>query len=341
MGTYMARRLVARFSPLSRLGTPPSPRSSHGVSVHNSMLYVVGGEGEARKPIDMAVHILPLQDPAAEWRKVEHDESSPPVRFGHAQAVAGGKLMLFGGRAGTQMEEAILDDLWSFDFGSESWAPVQSSSGSAPSPRSYHAATAVGDKLYLFGGCGVSGRMSDLHEFCTSSNTWRRLPDAPVSGRGGAALESSSDGTGLWLLGGFDGGETRDLLRYDIATAEWKAHPADWLRPRSVTASFSLSGSILAFGGEVEPSAEGHEGAGAFADDMVAIDSSTGEQLPVSVISQAADRSLPEARGWGGAAAVSGSQAVLFGGLAGSDEAPRRLEDGWQVTLKLQAARPW
>ena len=88
---------------------------------------------------------------------------------------------------------------------------------------------------------GVEGRLADLHEFDASTSTWRRLADPPdVLGRGGATLEASSDGKSLWLLGGFAGHETNDLLQFDLASETWRRMPSEWLRPRSVTASFSL-----------------------------------------------------------------------------------------------------
>ncbi len=332
----MARRLIARFSPLSRLGAAPCARSSHGVSVHNNLLYVIGGEATARTPIDSSVHVLPLLEQSAGWRTIPPAEAlSPPPRIAHAQAVvAGEKLLLFGGREGVQMEEAALNDLWSFDLAAEAWAPVEFRAGDEPCPRSFHAATAIGEKLYIYGGCGSDGRLSDLYEYCTVANAWRRLPDAPVRGRGGAVLEASSDGGALWLLGGFAGEETRDLLRFDLGTEEWRKHPSEWLRPRSVCASFGLGGSIFAFGGEVEPSNKGHEGAGGFADDLVAVDEATGEPLAVTIVSDAPDGSLPRARGWGGAAVASGSTAAFFGGLSGSDVDPVRLDDGWLVKVE-------
>lgn len=338
----MAGRLVARFVPIARKFAPCA-RSSHGVSAVNNKLYVIGGEATARQPIDMAVHVLPVLEPSEDWRAIVHDsERSPSVRIAHTQAAVDDQLLIFGGRQGVD-ETVALNDMWSLDLTTEAWAPVEHT-GEVPCPRSFHAATSVGSKMYVFGGCGESGRLADLHEYCSESRTWRRLPDAPVAGRGGAALEASSDGSSLWLLGGFAGHETNDLLRYDILSQQWRSYPSEWLRPRSVCASFGIGGSLFCFGGEVEPSDKGHEGAGGFADDLVAFDTLTGDPLPVKMVSDApfgAEQSLPPARGWGGAAALSGSQAVLFGGLSGDDAAPVRLDDAWLVTLRLQAARAW
>jgi len=334
----MAARLIARFLPLPRLGTAPSGRSSHRVSALGNSVYVIGGEEEARVPIDSTVHILDLSSQFSPWRSIPHAMSSPPARIAHAQGILTGhtnQLMLFGGRAGVKMDEEPLNDMWSFDITTEKWTRVQPK-GDIPSPRSFQSATTFGDKFYVFGGCGEEGRLADLYEYCAAANAWRRLGDAPVAGRGGAVLEASTDGKSLWLVGGFAGHETRDVLRYDVASNRWSVLPSEWLRPRSVSASFALANNIFVFGGEVQPSDAGHEGAGAFADDLIAMDASTGVEVPVRMDSAAPAGAtlLPPARGWGGAAALSGNRAIMFGGLAGDDAAPERLADAWLVSLE-------
>ena len=62
-------------------------------------------------------------------------------------------------------------------------------------------------------------------------------------------------------------------------------------------ASFGVAGSVCVFGGEVSPSDKGHEGAGGFADDLVAVDAGTGDPLQVSVVSEAPEGALPMSRG--------------------------------------------
>ena len=163
---------------------------------------------------------------------------------------------------------------------------------------------------------------------------WSALPSPPaLSGRGGASLNASPDGRSLWVCAGFVGHETNDIMRFDLATSRWHRADSEFLRPRSVCASFTLAypsnPAIFLFGGEVSPSDKGHEGAGAFARDLIALDPATGAPLPLSVESGAA----PEARGWAAAAALSPTEAVLFGGLSGSDEAPLRLDDAWLLRI--------
>ena len=319
------RRLVAHWTRLT-LRDAPCARSSHRLSAVNGDAYLFGGEATARHAIDATLHRLDAA--AGTWHSIK-PAHAPPPRVGHAQAAVGGRLYVFGGRAGVEMGEAEMGDLWEYDAAAEAWQNVDVPS--APSARSFHASTAANGTFFVFGGCGADGRMSDLHRFCTTSRRWEELPPPPgVAGRGGAALEASADGKELWLAGGFCGHETNDLLRFCLQRGTWERLPSDWLRPRSVCASLALRHGLLLFGGEVSPSDRGHEGAGGFASDLVAIDSRDGAPLDVRV----APGDTPAARGWGSATSLSDSSGLLFGGLAGSDAAPERLDDAWLLRLE-------
>ena len=54
--------------------------------------------------------------------------------------------------------------------------------------------TAVGNELFVFGGCGAGGRLSDLYSYDTAEAKWTKLPppsyaeEAAIEGRGGAFL---------------------------------------------------------------------------------------------------------------------------------------------------------
>lgn len=82
----------------------------------------------------------------------------------------------------------------------------------------------------------------------------------------------------------------------------------------------------LIFGGEVNPSDLGHEGAGAFENDVVLIDGHSAQRIPSSAC-------WPEKRGWADGAS-EGDRFYIFGGLTGDDENPRRLNDLWQCDLE-------
>lgn len=180
---------------------------------------------------------------------------------------------------GAESDERELNDMWQLDVsgapGTESWSRVRYAEEGAPppEPRSFHRMTAVGADLFVFGGCGAGGRFADLHKFDTATRAWTPLGTSPVlAGRGGANLialrraaddASSSDAAKLAVIAGFAGKETNDGHAF---CGRWADAPMDGLselRPRSVcvAAAVPSKGVALVFGGEVDPSERGHEGA--------------------------------------------------------------------------------
>jgi len=321
-------------------------RSSHDLSVVpgcdcDYTMYVFGGEHVARNAIDTKLHALQISESSttAQWQTVEAKGTPPCSRFGHAQASIGDKVYVFGGRRGINMDEKALNDLHCFDTKTNTWSEVKYNGGSAPSKRSFHRMTSIGSMLYVFGGCDDHhGRCNDLHCFDTSTCDWTALPiSADIKGRGGPTFQASADGKGLFVVGGFTGCESGDIHRFDIKSQTWSQLDST-MRPRSVCISSSLSlspdspaGQIVIFGGEVDESTLGHEGAGDFANDLVVLDGSTGAEVIVSVSDD-----KPTARGWGAGAPLGTHCLVLFGGLAGSDASPTRLSDVWRLNFTSQ-----
>ena len=251
------------------------PRSSHGVSVVHlegkNMLVVYGGENIARTPLDSKINTLNIDENREELSWVEAKPSSgeniPEPRVAHARTSIGTKVYIFGGRQSITMDEAPLNDLYSFDLATKIWENISvPSSGSVPSPRSFHKMVSVGKKLYIFGGCGAGGRMADLHCYDVETKSWTALStgNIEIPGRGGAGFMPSSDGKYLFIVGGFAGKEMNDVYRYDIeAQTMSKIYEQDDdqetnpLRPFSVSCGGVLHGLIHYFGGEVNPSQKG------------------------------------------------------------------------------------
>lgn len=194
----------------------------------------------------------------------------PPLRVAHSQAVhtAAAKLYVFGGRQGIKMDEKPLNDLWSFDLKTKTWELIMPVN-TPPTPRSFHKMLCVGDKLYVFGGCGEEGRLADLYEFDLAKLEWMPLASfAAISGRGGPGFVKSHDENLLFVVGGFSGKEMSDIFAYSINANSWSqvVKNDSTIRPFSVAsgASMKIGNRVLTvfFGGEVEPSDKGHEGAG-------------------------------------------------------------------------------
>jgi Galactose oxidase, central domain/Kelch motif len=350
----------------SASGRKPCSRSSHGVSIvqSNTKLVLYGGETVARTPLDsdQSTWICELVglDDSPKWRSVSSKQQQvhvlPPPRVAHAQAVYNDRYVyIFGGRAGITMDERAMNDLWVFDSVSEEWTEVKyegdgGGGDSIPEPRSFHQMVCVGEALYVFGGCSAShGRLADMYKFDIPTKVWSALGSSQhLRGRGGATLLPFKGGKALGVVAGFAGEETNDGHIFDITKQQWsdESLTADLLglRPRSVCVggSFPSIGLSLIFGGEVDPSSKGHEGAGGFANDLVLLDESTGKyitSIPSSSTSSSTDDNSdwPDMRGWSSAASVDSGdgsgQLFVFGGLTGDDTNPRRLDDLWRLTI--------
>ena len=173
--------------------------------------------------------------------------------------------------------------------------------------------------------------MADLWAFDLGTGAWKELPAGPFDGRGGASFTASPDGNKLYVIAGFAGREMADAWVFDVASDKWSAMPSEGLRPRSVCGHGTLKdGTIVLFGGEVEESNKGHEGAGGFANDVVLFS----ESGYVTTIPAPSEGPVPINRGWAATDVSSdGKSLVLHGGLTGNDEAPQRLDDTWVLTI--------
>lgn len=327
----------------------PLKRSSHGVSLlrRGTVLFVYGGEHIARTPIEPASQTAWKADLVKQqWHAViDTNNVGPSPRVAHAQAVHQDSVVyVFGGRAGITMQESPLNDLWSWNVDTETWTEIKPVSGTPPEARSFHRMVCVGDALYVFGGCGASGRLADLHKFDLTTQTWYTLPPSTLRGRGGTNLCALSSSQKLLVWAGFAGEETRDGQLYDIATQMWQTvELSEPVRPRSVCVAGILSLSdddkerIVIFGGEVNPSDLGHEGAGGFAQDVVLFQASADDSAKLAC--QQGDAlgappvKIPRSRGWSAGDTFQNSL-YLFGGLTGDDSNPTRLDDLWKLTVQ-------
>ena len=98
----------------------------------------------------------------------------------------------------------------------------------------------------------------------------------------------------------------------------------------SVAVLLEANGHLVLVGGELEPSARGHAGAGNFSDQATVI-SLQGGQAVVGDSSQG-----PSPRGWTSGAVwrtQDRDKIVVVGGLTGDDENPVRLGDVWMGEL--------
>jgi hypothetical protein len=141
----------------------------------------------------------------------------------------------------------------------------------------------------------------------------------------------------LLVWAGFAGEETNDGAIFDIMTKTWhkfQQPEGEKLRPRSVCVAGTLhDGSVVVFGGEVNPSDRGHEGAGGFCEDVLLIQPKPDRSVKfVQDCNPVSSSTSPGPCGWAGGDAA-GNSLFVFGGLTGDDTNPKRLGGLWKLTL--------
>ena len=125
-------------------GSTPPPRTNHTIVTWNNKLFLFGGTDGMRWYNDVW-----LYDPNTNtWTNQECIGFIPTAREGHAAALVGDVMYVFGGRT---EEGKDLGDLAAFRIPTKRWYTFQNM-GPSPSPRSGHGLTAVGDKIYVVGG---------------------------------------------------------------------------------------------------------------------------------------------------------------------------------------------
>merc|ERR1711902_147119 len=100
------------------------------------------------------------------------------------------------------------------------------------------------------------------------------------------------------------GEETCDGQVFDLDKNKWNDDKLtkleSQLRPRSVCVSGLIKNQIFLFGGEVDPSDKGHDGAGGFENDIIFISNIDGDNVLERFTSKFDDNEVwPESRGWG------------------------------------------
>ncbi|XP_043715030.1 nitrile-specifier protein 5 [Telopea speciosissima] len=277
---------------LEQKGLGPGERSSHAIAVVGQKAYVFGGEHSPRVPVDNKVHVFDLQD--LTWSIANATGDIPPPRVGVTMSAVGDTIYVFGGRDAKHTE---LSELYSFDTCTNEWT-LLSSGDAGPEHRSYHSMIADDSHVYVFGGCGVAGRLNDLWAFEVKDHKWVKFPVPGDScpGRGGPGLAVC--GGKIWVVYGFAGKEADDVHCFDLVKGEWSQVETTGEKPtaRSVFSTAVIGQSIFIYGGEVDPSDLGHMGAGMFSDEPYTLDTETKMWSRWEDVSNSKEH--PGPRGW-------------------------------------------
>lgn len=94
----------------------------------------------------------------ADWRRVITAGTPPSGRFGHAAAVVGDNIFMFGGKTA----QGASDELWMYHISTRTWLGVVQTTGVSPGKHAKPVAIAMGSSMLMY---GDTGKPNDLYEF--------------------------------------------------------------------------------------------------------------------------------------------------------------------------------
>ncbi|TDZ58572.1 Nitrile-specifier protein 5 [Colletotrichum sidae] len=183
----------------------------------------------------------------------------PSPRVGHASAVIGSRIFVFGGRGGpdmTPLEEA--GRVWVFDTRTNTWSfldPVPPAPGvlnlPMPSPRSYHSAAAT-DRPRDFAP-KQPRRGQSWRAWAQGDSAEVGIPQAPIVGHLAAnAVDEEDQGYGTFFVHGgclASGERTNDLWAFDVRSRVWSQLPSAPGPARGGAAICVSKSRLFRFGG--------------------------------------------------------------------------------------------
>ncbi|KAF4976979.1 hypothetical protein FZEAL_6428 [Fusarium zealandicum] len=183
----------------------------------------------------------------------------PAPRVGHATAVIGSRIFLFGGRGGpdmTPLEEA--GRVWVFDTRSHTWSyldPAPAVPGGNivphPAPRSYHSAAAI-DRPRDFAPQRPK-EAETWQQWALGDTSKTGIPQDPIVGNVAEdAVDEESDGYGtLFIHAGcvVSGERTNDIWAFNVHDRTWSELPAAPGPARGGSAICVSKSRLFRFGG--------------------------------------------------------------------------------------------
>ncbi|KAE8688741.1 Serine/threonine-protein phosphatase BSL2 [Hibiscus syriacus] len=141
--------LTNKWSRITRIGEPPTPRAAHVATAVGTMVVIQGGIGPAGLSSE-DLHVLDLTQQRPRWHRVVVQGPGPGPRYGHVMALVGQRyLMAIGGNDGKRP----LADVWALDTAAKpyEWRKLEPE-GEGPPPCMYATASARSDGLLLLSG---------------------------------------------------------------------------------------------------------------------------------------------------------------------------------------------
>ncbi|KAI6189582.1 hypothetical protein M3Y97_00024000 [Aphelenchoides bicaudatus] len=143
-----AQEMNMEMSPVEeeRFRNVPYMRYGHTVVAYNNKCFLWGGRSDSQGASQRLYEFDPESNT---WSSIEVEGFIPPARDGHSAVVYGSLMIVFGGFE--EENQRFSQETYAFDFSTHKWTELKCS-GTLPQHRDFHAATMLGDKMYVFGG---------------------------------------------------------------------------------------------------------------------------------------------------------------------------------------------
>ncbi len=190
------------------------PRADHAATVHNDLMWLVGGRNGKLYINDTLYNDVWYSNNGKDWLSATKAAPFSP-RSSHTLTTFKGRMYLIGGQ-NTLVGNDLNSDVWVSGDG-ENWSLT---TANAPfKERTNHTALVHDNKLWVIGGYGQDHDSSDLDFrndvwYTTNGSTWvQAISNADFSPRSGHT--SISYGGYIWVVGGYagDGKYLNDIWR--------------------------------------------------------------------------------------------------------------------------------
>ncbi len=231
---------------------------------------------------------------------------------------------------GGRSEGNPLNDLWRYNTNLNNFEELMPI-GTAPAERSRHSATAIGSRMYVFGGLGnLLQALDDLQVYDASTNSWE---EAPVQGKTGpqgrfdATVVTTPEGNVL-IFGGIAQGDDAvdETWLYNVQSQMWEQKAPCPCGGRAGHSAVAADGSMYVFGGRSSA------GGSPVADSQIWRYDMAGDNWEQIIAALQNDGSEPVARS-NHAVASAGPKMWILGG---EDDVPV-LNDSWEYDIRANA----
>lgn len=241
-------KLVAKDAPWKHSDLPMT-------LVHNDRMWFMGGWYKGRLPGHSASSEVWSSVDGSQWEQATAAAGWTP-RIAAASVVFQNKMWILGGTENYYFgdDKSLKNDVWYSSDGKE-WKQATADAGW--SPRAYHQAAVLGNKIYVFGGGNYVPKYHAVNDVWSSEDgvKWTKVTDAaPWSAR--LWFSTAVYRNKMWVLGGWSNNPSKNWgdAWYSADGREWKElKTAMKWKERHEHSAFVFQDKLWIAGGHAQP----------------------------------------------------------------------------------------